>query len=181
MQAANVVQPAIVCLADQRVDGAHALVAGLCQRPADDGVDSDADAECIRKHDRRLDRAELLHLRRAGELAESVADKDRAWNLLAEEIAAVRKDGCHAGAHGTAIYERDLPDAHAGDVRDRVEGASDARAGLDAQITRAWTTLRGARGAGDAHQPDDCGEPSDINCGEPSDIPVGLRVLHVQK
>ena len=58
--------------------------------------------ERVRQHDRRLDRAELLDLRRAGELAERVADEDRAGHLLAEQIAAVRQDRRDAGAHGIA-------------------------------------------------------------------------------
>ena len=65
--------------------------------------------ERVGEDDRRFDRAELLDLRRAGELAEGVADEHRAGDLVLEEIAAVRQDRRHAGADGVALDERTCP------------------------------------------------------------------------
>ncbi len=45
VQAADVVQAAVVGFADQRVDRPDVLVAGLRERPPDDGVDGDADRQ----------------------------------------------------------------------------------------------------------------------------------------
>ena len=48
-------------------------------------------------------RAELVDLGGARELAEGVADEDRAGDLVLKEVAAVRKDRGHAGADGVAL------------------------------------------------------------------------------
>ena len=48
--------------------------------------------ERVGQDDRRFDRAQLVDLRRSGELAERVADEHRARHLLLEHVAAVRHD-----------------------------------------------------------------------------------------
>ena len=56
----------------------------------------------VGERDRRFDRAELVDLRRAGELAEGVADEHRARHLLLKHIAGVRHDDGDAGANAVA-------------------------------------------------------------------------------
>ena len=62
---ADVVERAVVRLADHRVDRAHVLHAGLREHPADHRVGRLPDAERAGEQDRRLELAELAHLRRA--------------------------------------------------------------------------------------------------------------------
>ncbi len=102
-----------------------------------------ADAERVGEHDRRLDGAEFVHLRRARQLAEGVADEHGAGHLLLEHVAAVRHDGGDTRAHGVAGVQRDVADPHAGDVGDGVAGPrrEDARrhteiAGVRARLRR---------------------------------------------
>ncbi len=92
VQAANVVQAAVVGLANQRVHRSHVRVARLIERPAHEAFDGGADAQRVGQRDRRLDRAELIDLRRAGELAEGVADEHGAGHLVLKHVAAVRND-----------------------------------------------------------------------------------------
>ena len=73
VQAADVVEPAVVRFADERVDRTDLLVARLGDRVADDSVNRDADAERVREDDRRFDGAELRDLRRARQLAKRIA------------------------------------------------------------------------------------------------------------
>ena len=60
------------------------------------------------------ERAEFLHLRRAGELAERIADEDRSRDLFAEQVAAMRQDGRDTrpdvvtGWYSRALAEREL-------------------------------------------------------------------------
>ena len=137
VQPANVVERAVVGLADERIHGSHALVAGLHERPADDRVDRGAYRERVRQNDGRFDRAEFLDLSRPGELAEGVPDKDGAGHLLLEQIAAMREDGGHAGANVVAFDNGGLPDAHAGDVGNRIQRTGREISGRDRQVTRA--------------------------------------------
>jgi hypothetical protein len=86
VQAADVVEPAVVRLANERVDRTDLLVARLGDRVADDGVNRHADAERIRQDDRRFDRAELRDLRRARQLAKRIADEHRAGDLVLKQL-----------------------------------------------------------------------------------------------
>ena len=132
VEAANVVQRPVVRLADERVHGPHLLIAPLGDRPGDDRLHGRADGERVRQHDRRLDRAELLHLRRSGKLPEGVPDEDRARHFLLKQVAAVREDRGDARADVVALDDRRVPDADAGHVGDRVQRTRRPHAGRDA-------------------------------------------------
>ena len=80
---------------------------GCAGGPADDRVHGGADGQRIGEDDRRLDRPELLHLRRAGEFPERVADKHGAGDFLLEQVAAVREDRGHAGADLVTVGDGD--------------------------------------------------------------------------
>ncbi len=142
VQAANVVQPAIVGLPDDSVYRLHTLVARLSEGVAHDSIDGDTDGERIGEHDWGFDRAELGNLRRTGELAKRVADEDGAGDLLVEHVPVVRHDGRHSGPHGVAFDDRGVADPYAGDVRDGVERAGRQHARDDAEIARARPLLR---------------------------------------
>src|SRR5262249_13550759 len=91
--------------------------------------------------DRRLDLAELLHLRGAGEFAEAVADCEPGRDLVLKKIATVRQDRGDASADARALDERDVSDAHTADICDRVQGARPQHAGRHANVARARPRL----------------------------------------
>jgi hypothetical protein len=70
---ADVVQRAVVRLADDGIDGAHVLHPGPGQQPLHHGVGGAPDAQRARQQDRRLQLAQLPDLRHADQLAEPVA------------------------------------------------------------------------------------------------------------
>jgi hypothetical protein len=63
VQTANVVQTAVVGLADERIDRPNGLVASLLQRPAYRAFNRCPHAESVRQDNRSFDRAELVDLR----------------------------------------------------------------------------------------------------------------------
>jgi hypothetical protein len=92
-----------------------------------------------------LDLAELVHLRRAHELAEAVADEDGPRHLLLKEVAAVRHDGRDAGAHVFAANQSRVADSHAFNVCDGVESSGRQHADDEADVARARSLLFAAR------------------------------------
>ena len=138
---ADVVQATVVRLAHDRVHRAHGLAAGLGEREGHHGLDRHADGEGVGEDDGRLDRAELAHLGRARELPERVADEDGSRHLLLEEVPPVGQDGGDARSDRVALDEGHLADAHAGDVRDRVQRSGREDAGGEAEVTGARTGL----------------------------------------
>jgi hypothetical protein len=119
--AADVVEIAVVGFTDHRVHGEHLLVPRQRQHVADEGVGHARHAQGGSQQDRGLDLAQLLHLGHTGQLAEAVTHEDGAGHLLEEEIAGVRQDGGHAGAHGVAADDGRLADLDTGDVGDGIE------------------------------------------------------------
>jgi hypothetical protein len=142
VQAADVVETAVVGFADQRVDRSHLLVARLSDRVAHDGVHRRADAQRVGQHDRRLDRTELVDLCRSRQLAERIADKHRPGDLVLKHVAAVRHDRGDARTHTVTLDDGRVPDAHALDVRDRIRRAGWIDARSDAHFTRPGPRLR---------------------------------------
>ena len=135
--AANVIQAAVIGLADERVHRSHVLVAGLIERPPDESIHDRADTQRIGQRDRRFDRAELVNLRRSGELAEGVADKHRARHFVLEDVALMRHDDGHAGANAVTLVERQVTDGDAGDVGDRVLRSGLEHAGRQSEVAGA--------------------------------------------
>ena len=97
--------------------------------------------ERVGQDDRRFDRAQLVDLRRAGQLAEGVADEDRAGHLVLKHVAAVRQDRGHPGPDAIAFDDRRVSDAHAVDVGDRIARAARVDADDDAEVSRARPRL----------------------------------------
>jgi len=92
--------------------------------------------------DRRLEVAQLIHLRAAGQFAETVAYEDRGRRLLLEEVAGVRNDGGDAGADGVSIDERDVAHGDARHIGYGIERSGTEDAGRHAEITRAFLACR---------------------------------------
>src|SRR6266540_1711858 len=88
----DVVEEAVIRLADDGIGRAHVFVAREREQPGEHGVSSPRDAQCAGQHDRRLQLAELIHLRRAGQLAKAVSDDDRRRDFLPERIAGMRQN-----------------------------------------------------------------------------------------
>ena len=93
VHAAQVVEQAVVALADDRHDGvldADARVA--VHHPAHGGVVDGAGALRVGEHDRRLDEAPLADGADADDLADAVGDEGAGDDTLVPEVAAVRED-----------------------------------------------------------------------------------------
>jgi hypothetical protein len=162
VEAANVVQPAVVGFADQRVHRSDLLVAGLRDRVACDRVDRSADAQRVRQHDRCFNRAELGDLRRSRQLPKRVADEHGAGHLVLKHVAAVRHDRRHAGADAVALHDRGVADPDAVHVGNRVEWAGRVDAGRDADVARPWPG-RLRRGRADNNCRDRCDRSKPIS------------------
>ena len=141
MKSSDVVQAAVIRLADDGVDGSDLFVAGLRQCVRDDTFDAGADTQRVGQHDRRFDLTELEHLCGSGQLAERVADEHRAGHLLLEQVAAVRQDCRDAGPDVVAFDDRRVPDLHAFDIGDRVERSRWKDARGEADFARARPLL----------------------------------------
>ena len=124
------------------------LHARLRQQPADHRVGRAPDAQRAGEQDRRLELAELGHLRHAEQLAEAVADVDGGGDAVEKDVAGMGQDGGDAGPDRVADANRGLADAHAGDVGDRVQRTRREGAGDDAEVAGARGAL-GAQGARD--------------------------------
>src|SRR5262249_38899179 len=144
MKATDVVQPAVVRFADERVHRTHLVVSGLRQRVAHDRFHRGPHAQCVRQDDRRLDSAELRDLRRASQFPKRIADEDRAGDLVLKKISAVWEDGRYTGADAIALDDRRVADSHAVDICDRIERRWLENPWGYSQISRARPTLRGS-------------------------------------
>ncbi len=75
---------------------------------------------------------------RPSQFAESVSNKHCSWHLLAEEIASVRQDRGHTGAHLLAVYDRCLPDQDASYIGDGIERSRRDHPDLHARLAHTW-------------------------------------------
>src|SRR5690606_2416516 len=85
--AADVVDDAVIGLADYGVDGEDALIARLGERPFNEAGDALGDGEGVGEDDRRLDLAELLDLGGAGEFPVAVAGGEAGGGLVLEGVS----------------------------------------------------------------------------------------------
>ena len=130
---ADVVQARVVRFAHERVDRANRLVARLRQGVGDDRLEGGPNGQSVGQDDRRLDRAQLLDLRRAGKLAEGVAHENGARDFLLKQVAAVGEDGRDARMDLLSIVDRRMPDPDSRDVGDGVEWSGREDAWCDSQ------------------------------------------------
>ncbi len=114
------VQIGVVRLPDDGVDRAHALAGRVLEGPADEPVRGAADRQRVRQDDGSLDRPQLLDLRDARQLPESVGHVERSRHLLGEDVACMRPDGRDPGPDRIALDQGDLADRDAGHIGDRV-------------------------------------------------------------
>ena len=118
MHAADVVKPAVIGLAHDRIDRILTLVAGLHQRIADGPLQACRHTQGVGQDDRRLNVAEFTHLRHARQFAIAVAHIDGSRHLLAEDVALMGHDGSDARAHAVALDEGDMAHRHTRHVGD---------------------------------------------------------------
>ena len=83
-------------------------------------------------------------------------------HLLAEQIAAVRKDGRDAGADRVALHDSDVTDRDASHVGDRVQGAGRSRAWCQLELARPRPRLAVGHGGEDDHE-----QPCDFRFSHP--------------
>src|SRR5690606_22677827 len=119
----------VIRLADDRVDGTDGLIAGLRERPADDGVHRPRNGESIGQYDRRLDFPEFRDLGKPDGLAVRIGDIEPGRDLVLVQVPSVWKDRRRAGPDASTLDRRNLADKDALDIRDGVEraGIEDAR------------------------------------------------------
>jgi hypothetical protein len=79
-----------------------------------------ANRERITEQDRRLDLAELHELHQPRTLAEAVDHVGACPQLLPEQIAVMRQHRRETG-QDIALMQAAVPDAHAGNIGDRIE------------------------------------------------------------
>ncbi len=132
----DVVQVTIVGLADDSVDRDDTGIAVLRERPFHGAGDALCDRKGIGEDDGSFDLAQFRHLRRAGEFSEPVADSEPCWNFVLEQVAGVRKNGGHPGAHCIAVVQGDMANGDTSDVGDRVERTRAQHTDVDAQVSR---------------------------------------------
>ena len=110
-QRADVVQTAVVGLADERVHRPDLIVARLRQRPLHEALDDGANRQGVGQGDRasRSCRARPPGSSPAS-LPKALPDEHRAGHLVLEHVAGVRHDDGDAGAGAVALAQREMAD-----------------------------------------------------------------------
>ena len=137
MQAPDVVQAAVVALADDRVHAAGGLtdVRITLQHVLHQRRLHGAHTEGIGEQDRRFQRPQLVDLDQAGRLAETVDDMAGRQHLIVEHIARMRQQSRHAGLD-IAVRQCAVPHRHARHIADLVPGAVRQSADPEAPFVR---------------------------------------------
>ena len=148
-------KPSLVSPTTGLIDRTPAIP-GCSSIHADQGIGGLPDAECTGEENGRLELTQLVHLGRAEQLPEAVADVDRSGHPIEEEISAVGQDGGDAGADRIADRDRGMPDPNARNIGDRVARAGLVDAGCHAEGAGADSRL-GSERRGRQQQADDEG------------------------
>src|SRR5438045_3728895 len=111
MLTANIVQVAVVALADDRVHGLNAFISLLHQRPSDKGIRRGKRAKRIRQEDWRFDDSQLLNLCRADELAKAIGYVNGRRYFALKDVSAMRQHGSDPRSHVVTLDNRALADA----------------------------------------------------------------------
>ena len=145
LKTADVVEPPVICFADQRVHAADIFITRKSKDPIGQGCGCVPHAESVCQHNGCLDLPEFVDLRGARQLAEGVVGENRAGDSFLKDISRMWQDRGDTGANALALGDRDLADLHAPYVRDAVSrsGIIDARA--DSQLTGSRPVFRGVR------------------------------------
>ena len=117
----------------------YEMVSGKRAFRGDTAADAMSAIGC--EQDGGLDLAKFIHLGRTSQLAEGVANENRARHLFAEQIAGMRQDGCHASAHVVATGDGRLPDLNASNIGDRIQRAGGQDANSQPQIRGAGSCI----------------------------------------
>ena len=137
MQAPDVVQAAVVALADDRVHAAGGLanIRITLQHILHQCRLHGTHTEGIGEQDRRFQRPQLVDLDQAGRLAEAVDDMAGRQHLIVEHIARMRQQSRHAGLD-IAVRQGAVPHRHARHIADLVPGAVRQSADPEAPFVR---------------------------------------------
>jgi hypothetical protein len=119
----DVVEVAIVGLRHQGVDRPDRFITGQVQHVVDQRIRHPGNAEGGSEQYRGFGLSQLVHLRRAHQLAETVADEDCSRHLVLEQVASVRQDSGDAGADLLVADQGDVPHGDTRDISDCVQGA----------------------------------------------------------
>ena len=121
MQAPDIVQAAVVALADDRVHTAGGLadIGVALQHIFDQRRLHGAHTQGVGKQDGGLQRAQLIDLDKAGGLAEAVDDMAGRQHLIMEHISGVRQQRGHAGLD-IAIRQCAMAHCHARHITDLI-------------------------------------------------------------
>jgi len=122
VETANVVEPAVIGFADERVGAGNIFVSVFGDRPMGDSGCGVKNAEGVGQDDRSFDLAEFVDLSGADEFAEGVVGEDGAGDFVLKKIAGMRTNGGDAGADVVAFDDGHLADEDAGNVGDGVFG-----------------------------------------------------------
>ena len=122
MKSPDVVQAAVVALADHRVHAAGGLadIGVLCQHILHQCGLRCAHTEGVGKQNRRFQRAKLVDLYKAGGLAKAVDNMAGRQHLFVENISRVRQQRRYAGLHHT-VCQRAVPHRHARHIADLIQ------------------------------------------------------------
>ena len=122
MKSPDVVQAAVVALADHRVHAAGGLadIGVLFQHILHQRGLRRAHTEGVGKQNRRFQRAKLVDLYKAGGLAKAVDNMAGRQHLFVENISRVRQQRRYAGLHHT-VCQRAVPHRHARHIADLIQ------------------------------------------------------------
>ena len=120
VQAANVVQTAIIGLTHNCIHRADTLVARLHQRITHEALDTCCHAQRVGENDRRLNVTQFTHLRHARQLAKPIAHIDGGGHLMAEDVALVRHNSRDTRTHAIALDKRHMAYRHPWHIGDSV-------------------------------------------------------------
>jgi hypothetical protein len=103
--ASDVVQPAVVRLADDRIDRFDAFVLREAEDVVENGIGCRGYAQRVGEDDGRFEVAQFLDLCRAHELPETVGDVNGGRDFFLKDVAVVRQDGRDARSDILAFDE----------------------------------------------------------------------------
>src|SRR4030065_1905650 len=148
MAAADVVEPAVVRLADDGIDRLDALIPGEAESPIDDRVGGHGDAQGVGQNDGRFECAELPDLGHPRELAVAVGGPDPGRDLVLEDIPAMGEDGRDARPDGFALEDGHLTDLDSRYICNGVERAGREDADDETEFPGPRPVLRGQDAGG---------------------------------
>jgi hypothetical protein len=133
---ANVIQDAVIGLANDGIGGANLLISGQAEQVGKDGIRHTRHTESTGQDYGRLKLTQFLHLCEPGEFPKPIPDNYCRWHLLLKNVATVRQDRSHAGVDRGPPRDGHLPNQNPGDVCDCIKRPRRQDAYHDSKVTR---------------------------------------------